>query len=808
MEITYPRRRTRAVRVGDALIGGEAPILVQSMITEETRNVDACVAQIIRMYEAGCELVRVTTPTMAEAHCLGEIRARLDARGYRIPLVADVHHQGTDIAVTVAQFVDKVRINPGLFVYRRPRGRSEEYSPEEHAAELDAIEQSLAPVIEACKGRNIAMRIGVNHGSLAERMLVTWGDTPRGMVESAVEYLRICEKYSYRNLVLSLKASRVPVMIAANRLMAQRMDAEGMDYPLHLGVTEAGDGQYARVKSTTGIGTLLAEGIGDTIRVSLAEDPINELPVCYEILQALGLRRTQVEYVACPGCGRTKFDLPTVLNEVRAATRHLVGLNIAVMGCFPPGERVVTTEGFAAIDTLQEGTQVLTDTGQFAPVTAMQRHEFHGDVVEIKPRGAPSVRMTPNHPVSAIVRNGREKGGRRWENIEYVVTNGHTPRWYAADAINRDFVLLYPILRGEHVVEHMPEAPELAVDEDLLTIAACYVAEGSAGGSKDAPYQLFFTFGIHETALTERVTAIVRHWGVPASVRERPTRHNREVIVSSRALSSLFVRVFGRRAENKRLPQWMLFLPKRQQAMLLKALWQCDGYVGEVRGYPRATYVTVSSTLAIQVHQLLLRQGIAASILERRPADRQTAYYVSVTSADGLRRFAEQLGITLNLPDGRYRTGRMGIDERYLYLPVQSVRTVPYHGPVYNIEVARAHTYVSSLCLVHNCIVNGPGEMADADYGYVGKAGGKIALYRGREVVKESVPQEAGVVELISLLKSDGKWVEPEGTGDREQGTGDREQGTGNRGQGTEGPGASANLGRGKSEGVIPLKVL
>jgi (E)-4-hydroxy-3-methylbut-2-enyl-diphosphate synthase len=348
MQMSYPRRRTRAVHVGDAVIGGDAPILVQSMITEETRNVDACVAQIIHMYEAGSELVRVTTPTLAEAHCLGEIKAKLDARGYRIPLVADVHHQGTEIAVTVAQFVDKVRVNPGLFVYRRPRGRSEEYSAEEHAAELDAIEQSLAPVIEACKRRDIAMRIGVNHGSLAERMLVTHGDTPEGMVESAIEYLRLCEKYGYRNLVVSLKASRVPVMLAANRLMARRMDEEGMDYPLHLGVTEAGDGQYARVKSTLGIGTLLAEGIGDTIRVSLAEDPVNELPVCYEILQGLGLRRTQTEYIACPGCGRTKFDLPTVLHEVRKATRHLSGLNIAVMGCIVngPGEMADADYGY------------------------------------------------------------------------------------------------------------------------------------------------------------------------------------------------------------------------------------------------------------------------------------------------------------------------------------------------------------------------------------------------------------------------------------------------------------------------------
>ncbi|MBC7805584.1 MAG: (E)-4-hydroxy-3-methylbut-2-enyl-diphosphate synthase [Akkermansiaceae bacterium] len=346
--LTFPRRKTRPVRVGNVTIGGDNPVVVQSMITAETRNVNDCVRQITEMARKGAEIVRVTTPTLMEANCLGEIKDILRKRMVNVPLVADVHHQGSEIAQTVAEFVDKVRLNPGLFVFRKPRGRAEEYSADEIAEEQAAIEASLLPVIEVCKRRDIAMRIGVNHGSLAERMLVTHGDTPQGMVESALEYLRICEKHGYRNLIISLKASRVPVMLAANRLMVRAMDAAGMDYPLHLGVTEAGDGQYARVKSTTGIGTLLAEGIGDTIRVSLSEDPVHELPVCYEILQALGLRKTQVEYIACPSCGRTKFDLPTVLNQVRNATSHLVGLDIAVMGCIVngPGEMADADYGY------------------------------------------------------------------------------------------------------------------------------------------------------------------------------------------------------------------------------------------------------------------------------------------------------------------------------------------------------------------------------------------------------------------------------------------------------------------------------
>ncbi len=369
-EMTYQRRPTRAVHVGKIIVGGGHPVVVQSMITEETRNVSACVAQIIQMYEAGSEIVRVTTPTLAEAHCLGEIQQELQRRGYSIPLVADVHHQGSDIAVAVAQFVDKVRINPGLFVFRKPRQRTEDYSDAEIREEQDAIEASLLPVIHACKVRDIAMRIGVNHGSLAERLMVMYGDTPEGMVESALEYIRICEAHDYRNLIISLKAARVPIVLAANRLMAQRMDELGMDYPLHLGVTEAGDGEYARVKSTAGIGTLLAEGIGDTIRVSLAEDPVNELPVCYDILQALGMRKTKVEFIACPSCGRTKFELTSVLRQVKAATQHLVGLDIAVMGCIVngPGEMADADYGYVGkgggIITLYRGRNPVKNVPQ------------------------------------------------------------------------------------------------------------------------------------------------------------------------------------------------------------------------------------------------------------------------------------------------------------------------------------------------------------------------------------------------------------------------------------------------------------
>lgn len=347
LDTTYPRRKTTPCHIGPLTIGAGHPVMVQSMITEETRNVEACVEQIIALHREGCELVRVTTPSLGEAECMGEIRAKVTERYQYVPLTADVHHQGTAIAIEAAKHVDEVRVNPGLFVFRKHTNK-EEYTPQEHGEEIAAIEESFVPVVEACKKHGCAMRVGVNHGSLSERMLVTYGDTPDGMVESALEYLKICEKHGYTNLNISAKASRVPVMIAANRLMVKRMEEEGMAYPLHLGVTEAGDGEYARIKSTAGIATLLSEGIGDTIRVSLSEDPIHEIPVCYDILQALGLRKTKVEYIACPSCGRTKFNLPTVLHQVREATRHLVGLDIAVMGCIVngPGEMADADYGY------------------------------------------------------------------------------------------------------------------------------------------------------------------------------------------------------------------------------------------------------------------------------------------------------------------------------------------------------------------------------------------------------------------------------------------------------------------------------
>ena len=348
LDTVIHRRQTRPVSVGNVTIGGGHPVVVQSMINEDTLDLEGSVAGIRRLHEIGCEIVRVTVPSMAHAKALAQIKQKLIQTYQDVPLVADVHHNGMKIALEVAKHVDKVRINPGLYVFEKPKSDRTEYTQAEFEQIGAKIKETLAPLVISLRDQGKAMRIGVNHGSLAERMLFTYGDTPEGMVESALEFIRICESLDFRNLVISLKASRVPVMLAAYRLMVRRMDELGMDYPLHLGVTEAGDGEYGRIKSTAGIGTLLAEGIGDTIRVSLTEAPEKEIPVCYSILQALGLRKTMVEYVACPSCGRTLFNLEDVLHEVREATKHLTGLDIAVMGCIVngPGEMADADYGY------------------------------------------------------------------------------------------------------------------------------------------------------------------------------------------------------------------------------------------------------------------------------------------------------------------------------------------------------------------------------------------------------------------------------------------------------------------------------
>ncbi|MBQ2595821.1 MAG: (E)-4-hydroxy-3-methylbut-2-enyl-diphosphate synthase [Bacteroidaceae bacterium] len=422
-DFTFRRRRSHEVRVGDTPLGGVNPIRVQSMTNTVTMDTAACVAQVLRIAEAGGEYVRLTTQGVREAENMQQIRNGVRAAGCNVPLVADVHFNPR-VADVAAQFCEKVRINPGNYVDAARQFKHLEYSDAEYEAELRKIENRLIPFLNICREHHTAVRIGVNHGSLSDRIMSRYGDTPEGIVESCMEFLRICvrEDVNFRDVVISIKASNTVVMVQSVRLLVQKMEEAGMTFPLHLGVTEAGEGEDGRIKSAVGIGALLTEGIGDTIRVSLSEAPEKEIPVArkltaaveecarlrYEaerqitddtlclqfdesdwetlqlkaamtagaplidrkatklvircknfaddrltelsdsILQAARVKFTKTEYISCPGCGRTLYDLEGTIHRIKAATSHFKGLKIAIMGCIVngPGEMADADYGY------------------------------------------------------------------------------------------------------------------------------------------------------------------------------------------------------------------------------------------------------------------------------------------------------------------------------------------------------------------------------------------------------------------------------------------------------------------------------
>ena len=416
------RRVTTVAHVGNIAIGGDNPIRIQSMATVDTNDTEGGVAQAKRIIDAGGELVRFTTQGTREAENMKNISARLKADGYMTPLVADVHFTA-HTADVAAQYCEKVRINPGNYVDPGRTFKHLEYTDEEYAAELKKIEAKLVPFINICKEHHTAVRIGVNHGSLSDRIMSRYGDTPEGIVESCMEFLRIFRREHFDDVVISIKASNTVVMVTTVRLLVKTMDQEDMHYPLHLGVTEAGEGEDGRIKSAVGIGALLTEGIGDTIRVSLSEEPECEIPVARKlvdmipecaqlraeaeasihddtitltldapdwetfqlkaamavgallidrkatklvinsgsrfsreqlltladaILQAARIKFTKTEYISCPGCGRTLYNLQETIARIKAATSHLVGLKIGIMGCIVngPGEMADADYGY------------------------------------------------------------------------------------------------------------------------------------------------------------------------------------------------------------------------------------------------------------------------------------------------------------------------------------------------------------------------------------------------------------------------------------------------------------------------------
>ena len=349
------RRKTHEVKIGKLRIGGENRVAVQSMTTCSTLDTEGCIEQAIRIIEAGGQLVRLTTQGTREAENLRNIKAGLTARGYGdVPLCADVHFN-PNVADVAATIVEKVRINPGNYVDPARQFKTLEYTDEEYKQELERLDERFCRFLNICREHGTAIRIGVNHGSLSDRIMSRYGDTPEGIVESCMEFLRIAERERFRDVVVSIKASNTVVMVQSVRLLCKEMEKEGMDYPLHLGVTEAGEGEDGRLKSAVGIGALLIDGIGDTIRVSLSEEPECEIPVAQSILQAARVQMHKTEYISCPGCGRTLYDLQDTIRRIKTAVEEKAKtdpryktLKIGIMGCIVngPGEMADADYGY------------------------------------------------------------------------------------------------------------------------------------------------------------------------------------------------------------------------------------------------------------------------------------------------------------------------------------------------------------------------------------------------------------------------------------------------------------------------------
>ena len=353
--VNFMRRQTHEVKIGKLRIGGQNKVAVQSMTTCSTMDTEGCVEQCIRIIDAGADLVRLTTQGTREAENLRNIKAGLVARGYGdTPLCADVHFN-PNVADVAATIVEKVRINPGNYVDPARQFKHLEYTDEEYQQELKRLDERFCGFLHICKEHGTAIRIGVNHGSLSDRIMSRYGDTPAGIVESCMEFLRICEREHFPNVVVSIKASNTVIMVESVRLLCKEMEKEGMDYPLHLGVTEAGEGEDGRLKSAVGIGSLLIDGIGDTIRVSLSEEPECEIPVAQSILQAARVQMHKTEYISCPGCGRTLYDLQDTIRRIKAAVGEKAKqdaryntLKIGIMGCIVngPGEMADADYGY------------------------------------------------------------------------------------------------------------------------------------------------------------------------------------------------------------------------------------------------------------------------------------------------------------------------------------------------------------------------------------------------------------------------------------------------------------------------------
>jgi len=637
----YKRFLTREVKCGDIGIGGSNPIRLQSMTTTDTMDTKATVAQSIRMIEAGCELVRITAPSLNEAKNLEIIKKELVAAGYNTPLVADIHFT-PNAAEHAARVIEKVRVNPGNYADKK-KFEEIEYTDSAYEQELERIRQRFTPLVKICKEYGTAMRIGTNHGSLSDRILSRYGDTPLGMVESAFEFLRICEDLNYHNIVISMKASNTQVMVQAYRLLVQKMIETNRNYPLHLGVTEAGDGEDGRIKSAVGIGTLLEDGLGDTVRVSLTEDPEFEIPVAKALVDRYRSEKIKLHQSIEPLKNENgKINLSYNPYDYQKRESNTV-LNIG--GHNVP--RIIAD--LSNRENISHATFFSVGYNYSVPMDKWNISDLACDYVYA---GDNSVDFEIPGTLGIIYNS------ETWKGLKNVVRQ-------------------YPLFCGEEFFKSEKTHSELnfiAVTKDVLTLEFISKIKHCTNVVLIAD-----SFNPHAMPELRRIFISLAEQGIKLPI------------------------VIKRNYKDISEQDFQLGTSAEIGALLLDGLG--DGI-----------WIKQQNCCSSQI-----ANSTAFGILQATRTRISKTEYISCPSC-----------------------GRTLFD---LQETTQKIRERTDH--LKGIKIG-----------IMGCIVNGPGEMADADYGYVGVGVGKISLYKGKEVVKKNVPSENAVNELIDLIKENGDWVE------------------------------------------------
>jgi (E)-4-hydroxy-3-methylbut-2-enyl-diphosphate synthase len=666
------RRPSVEVKVGGVGVGGKNPLRLQSMTTSDTQDIAATVRQSIALAEVGCEIVRITAPNAAAARCLREIREKISAAGFaHVPLVADIHFL-PQAAMEAVEHVEKVRVNPGNYADKK-KFSVREYSDADYERELQRLHDAFSPLVKRAKELGRALRIGTNHGSLSDRVMNRYGDTPLGMVESALEFVHICEAHGFHDIILSMKASNPKIMIQTYRLLVARMDAAHRPYPLHLGVTEAGDGEDGRIKSAIGIGTLLLDGLGDTIRVSLTEDSVYEIPVARAIAdKAMNLWRETPQVMTHGHSGAGRCDSVDPFQFTRRETVALqLGEGCAVGPEQPP--RVIVRAALADLARPQSpiGSSQLQDTpveGVLVPVAAA------ADLAFI----AASLDTAENSPAFVVLE----------------LAPAIAPADLESNLGSRQLKIPLVLLRRFTADDHAPLRDFAAFARRRGHVLACDIAPGDFPPLADALRQLGDANAIF--TLSARPASAAHAVGAYRQLAEELRRLGSRAPIWIRNTPATAVQ-----GDNS-------FLSKLLEASFLTGGLLCDG---------------LGDLVSIETEADLVRATkLTYNVLQGAGARSSKTEFVACPSC-----------------------GRTLFD---LQTTTQRIREKTGH--LKGVKIA-----------IMGCIVNGPGEMADADFGYVGGAPGKINLYVGKQCVQYNLPQAGADERLIALIKEHGKWADP-----------------------------------------------